>query len=104
MMAIPPLTHPTGVAHLKTFVGLSGRETQQSVTGVGFHSSTQPTRRCTKLAVPRHYALLPVPCSLPYSFHGQVFYQLLVLGFILQPNLRLLHHFRCVGPLLAWHT
>ncbi|NEO43037.1 MAG: hypothetical protein F6K55_02380 [Moorea sp. SIO4A3] len=39
----PPLTHPTGVAHLKTFVGLSGRETQQSVTGVGFHSSTQPT-------------------------------------------------------------
>ncbi|NEO48962.1 MAG: hypothetical protein F6K55_34665 [Moorea sp. SIO4A3] len=50
-----PLKHPTGVAHLKTFVGLSGRETQQSVTGVGFHSSTQPTRRCTILNVPRHY-------------------------------------------------
>ncbi|NEO47798.1 MAG: hypothetical protein F6K55_28270 [Moorea sp. SIO4A3] len=44
--ASPSLTHPTGVAQLNMFVGLSGRETQQSVTGVGFHSSTQPTRRC----------------------------------------------------------
>ncbi|NEO45922.1 MAG: hypothetical protein F6K55_18050 [Moorea sp. SIO4A3] len=43
----------SGVAHLNMFVGLSGRETQQSVTGFGFHSSTQPTRRCTILAVPR---------------------------------------------------
>ncbi|NEO42715.1 MAG: hypothetical protein F6K55_00420 [Moorea sp. SIO4A3] len=57
----PPLTHPTGVAQLKMFVGLSGRETQQSVTGVGFHSSTQPTRRCTILNVSVHYAT--VLCS-----------------------------------------
>ncbi|NEO44236.1 MAG: hypothetical protein F6K55_08925 [Moorea sp. SIO4A3] len=41
------------MAQLKMFVGLSGRETQQSVTGVGFHSSTQPTRIILDVSV--HY-------------------------------------------------